>query len=166
MLVHNKAINQLAPADYEIINKEHKLLEKYLADLREACTCSHLTSTDIPSCTLEQQTSCQGRLPSFLFHIIDLAGKHFDHEETIMLSRPHVSENYEYFRIHRQAHLDIMLHLQSLSDQYLSAGNISNIAETYGIFYENISTIFDEHDRLFDDPFIDSTKVGEAQACC
>ncbi len=158
MLVHNKAINKLAPADYAMIDREHKQLEKYLADLRDACACSQSAAADEPSCAREQQTSCQGRIPSFLFHIIDLAGRHFDHEETIMLSRPHITENYEYFRIHRQAHLDIMQNLQGLADQYFSATKKAQAAEVYRLFYGKVTSLFDEHDRLFDDPFIESTQ--------
>ena len=160
MLVHNKAINQLAPSDYAIIKKEHKLLEKYLNDIGDACICSQqVPLADHHVCDREKHTSCQGRLPSFLFHIIDLAGKHFDHEETIMLSRPHITENYEYFRLHRQAHLDVMQNLQSLADDYLSARKKTDTAQIYRLFYEKISSLFDEHDRLFDDPFIESTQT-------
>lgn len=160
MLIHNKAINLLSPADYLIIEKEHKLLEKYLSDLGDACSCSHLeTLPDCQSCDHGKQTSCQGRLPSFLFHIIDLANEHFDHEETIMLSRPHVTVEYEYFRIHHQAHLDIIQKLQALVDECLSLRNQVSPAEIYRKFHEKISTMFEEHDQVFDDPFIESTKT-------
>ena len=158
MAVHNKAINKLSPADYAMINGEHKQLEKYLADLRDACVCSQLAAVNMPVCIKEQQTSCQGRMPSFLFHIIELAGRHFDHEEAIMLSRPHVTENYEYFRIHRQAHLDIMQSLHGLAETYSSATKKTNTAEVYRLFHEKIASLFGEHDRLFDDPFVESTQ--------
>ena len=158
MLVHSKAINKLAPSDYAMIKREHKQLEKYLADLHDACACSLLPDYDAPDCANEQQTSCQGRMPSFLFHIIDLAGRHFDHEESIMLSRPKISENNDYFRVHRQAHLDIMKNLQGLADNYFSVTKKSNTAEVYRLFYGKIAGIFDEHDSQFDDPFIESTK--------
>ncbi len=158
MVMHKQAINKLAPADYAVIDKEHKQLEKYLADLRDACACSLSLASEVPTCAKEQKTSCQGRMPSFLFHIIDLAGRHFDHEEKIMLSRPSISENNGYFRVHRQAHIDIMKTLQGLSDQYFSATKKTNTAEVYRLFYGKIAALFDEHDRLFDDPFIESTK--------
>ncbi len=158
MLVHNKAINKLAPADYLVIEKEHKSLEKYLSDLREACACSSLDKiSNCQTCDHEKQTSCLGRLPSFLFHIIDLASVHFDHEETIMLSRPHVTEHYEYFRAHHQAHVDILHNLQALVDECLSLRNQGNTPEIYRQFFEKISYMFEEHDRVFDDPFIEST---------
>lgn len=159
MLVHNRAIKALAPADYLVIENEHKLLEKYLANLQDACVCSNPDQLpDCPHCDHEMQASCQGRLPSFLFHIIDLAGKHFDHEETIMLSRPHVTQDYAYFRAHQQAHAQVMMQLNALSDQCLKLRNKSNTPDIYSQFYEKLTKIFDQHDRDFDDPFIASTK--------
>ena len=156
MLVHNVAINKLKAVDYLVIKKEHKQLEKYLIDLHDACACSHL---DCQTCAQAKHASCLGRLPSFLFHIIDLAGKHFDHEEKIMLSRPHVTKDYEYFSFHHQAHVDLLLKLQALSDEYLSMRNESYIGEIYRHFYEKLTDMFEEHDRLFDDPFIESTRA-------
>lgn len=160
MLVHNKAIKELTPTDYLVIEKEHKLLEKYLHSLREACVCSNLDKLpDCKVCDKEKQSSCLGRLPSFLFNIIELAARHFKDEETIMLSRPNVTRQYEYFRIHRQAHDDIMLKLQGLVDECLTLRNDGNVAEIYVKFYDKFSDLFEKHDRFFDDPFIASTKT-------
>ncbi len=160
MLVHHLAVKALAPADYLLIEKEHKLLEKYLNDLRDACACSNLDNLpDCLSCDHEGQASCRGRLPSFIFCIIDLATKHFDHEEAIMLSRPHVTKEYEYFRIHQQAHEDIMQKLETLVDESLALRNHDDVAVIYRQFYETLLGIFEQHDRNFDDPFIESTKT-------
>jgi hemerythrin len=160
MLVHKNAIKKLSDADYLVIKKEHKQLEQYLNDLHDACACSHLyRSPDCRTCAQAKQNSCLGRLPSFLFHIIELAEKHFDHEEKIMLSRPHITNEYEYFSYHHQAHVNLMLRLQALSDEYLSMRNESYIGEIYRHFYEKITDMFEEHDRLFDDPFIESTRA-------
>lgn len=160
MLIHDQAIRELVPADYLVIEKEHALLERFLSDLRDACACSNLDNlSDCQSCDNGKKASCQGRLPSFLFYVIDLAAKHFDHEETIMLSRPHVTEDYEYFSIHRQAHADIMQKLHALVEECFSLGNQSNIAEIYRQFHKKLSDLFEEHDRSFDDPFIQSTKT-------
>ena len=49
--------------------------------------------------------------------------------------------------------------LQALADNYLSARQMTNTAEIYRLFYEKISIMFDEHDSLFDDPFIESSKI-------
>lgn len=159
MLLHTQAINQLSAADYRVIEKEHRLLEQYLNNLGEACSCN--TSQQPPDCHLcdhEKQTSCQGRLPSFLFSILDLAAQHFDHEERIMLSRPHVTEDYEYFRVHRQAHEHILQKLDEMVENCLSKSAQQNTAEIYRQFHHCLLDMFDEHDRNFDDPFIESTK--------
>jgi hypothetical protein len=159
MSVHSKAIKELAPADYLIIEKEHAQLEKFLIELRNACACSNLDKLpECNPCEHEQQTSCQGRLPSFLFYVIDLAADHFDHEEAIMLSRPHATEQHEYIHIHQQAHIAIMQELNALIDKYFSLSDTNSTAEIYTQFYKNLSDLFEEHDRSFDGPFILSTK--------
>jgi hemerythrin len=160
MSVHNKAINELTPADYLIIEKEHLLLERYLNNLRDACACSNLDKfLDSKTCDNEMQSSCLGRLPSFLFHIIELASMHFNDEETIMLSRPNVIKDYEYFQTHQQAHADIMQKLQTLVDRCLALRSQDSVAEIYIQFHKTLSDLFEEHDRNFDDPFITSTKT-------
>jgi hemerythrin len=160
MSVHVEAIKALAAADYDVIEKEHQLLQKFLSDLRDACACSKQdTLPDCNRCDHEKQTSCQGRLPSFLYYVIDLAADHFDHEEAIMLSRPHVTVDYEYFRAHKLAHAEIMQKLNDLVDECFASDRESNTAEIYIQFYEELSKIFEEHDQPFDDPFILSTKT-------
>jgi hemerythrin len=160
MSVHVEAIKALAAADYDVIEKEHQLLQKFLSDLGDACVCSKQdTLPDCNRCDHEKQTSCQGRLPSFLYYVIDLAADHFDHEEAIMLSRPHVTEDYEYFRAHKLAHAEIMQKLNDLVDECFASDRESNTAEIYIQFYEELSKIFEEHDQSFDDPFILSTKT-------
>lgn len=159
MPVHNKAIKGLSPEDYLVIEKEHKLLEKYLTNLRNACACSTVDKlADCPPCDHEQKVSCQGRLPSFLFYIIELAIKHFEHEESIMLNRPQTTKNKEYFRLHHRAHIDIVQTLQALIDESLSLRSEDNTPEIYRNFYDSISDIFEKHDQLFDAPFIKSTQ--------
>jgi len=130
MVIHNQAIKELAPADYRVIEKEHKLLEKYLNDLRDACACSNLDKVlNCQVCDHEKQASCQGRLHSFLFCIFELAAKHFEHEEAIMLRRPHVTKENEHYRNHHQDHAEIMQKLHALVDECLSLRSKSNIPE-------------------------------------
>jgi hemerythrin len=165
MPVHNKAIQELAPEDYLLIEKEHNQLEKYLINLRDACACStNENPADCQLCDHEKKVLCLGRLPSFLFCIIEFATKHFEHEEAIMLNRPHVSNNDPYFRAHQQAHFDIVLKLQALVDECLSLKKEGNIPEIYRYFYDNIAEMFESHDRLFDNPFIQSTQSKTLQA--
>lgn len=160
MSVHREAIKALSPADYLLIEEEHRLLEKFLCDLRDACACSKLVQVaDCNRCSHEQQTSCQGRLPSFLYYVIDLASNHFEHEETIMLQRPNVTENYEYFRAHKLAHVQIMQQLNDLVDECFALDREADTARVYTQFYERLADLFETHDRSFDDPFILSTKT-------
>ena len=131
-----------------------------MSDLRDACACCNLDNlSDCQTCDHEKQTSCQGRLPSYLFDVIELAAKHFDLEETIMLSRPHVTENDEYFSMHQQAHADIMEKLNLQVDKYLPLGNQSNASELYIQFYKKLSDLFAEHNRSFKDPFFIQSRI-------
>lgn len=154
MLPLDHAIKMPDPVDYILI--EHELLERYLNDLHHACVYDNLDSQRDDN---EKKASRQGRLPSFLSRIVDLAAKHFDHEEAIMLSRPHVTEDSEYFRIHRQAHVDLTQRMQAMVNKCLSLDKQSNTAETYRQFYVELTGLFEEHARLFDDPFIQSIKT-------
>ncbi|HLD09576.1 MAG TPA: hypothetical protein VJB68_05970 [Methylophilaceae bacterium] len=158
MAVHVQTIRKLAPADYLLIEKEHARLERFLCDLRDTC-CNLDNLLSCQSCSSEKLASCRGRLPSFFHDVIDLAGKHFDHEESIMLNRPHVTTEHEYFRIHSQAHTNIMQMLNAMVGECSSLDEQGNTAEGYRQFYKKLSDLLEEHDRSFDDPFIQSTKA-------
>lgn len=159
MSIHVRAIKALTPEDYQLIQQEHELLEKYVHDLKSACVCSSLrTPPSCSRCDHEMQASCQGRLPSFLHYVLDLAARHFVHEEAIMLNRPGVSAESEYFIAHQRAHADILEQLNALVDECFMLDDDSNTAEVYVRFYQQLSTIFADHDRAFDDPFIRSTQ--------
>src|SRR5664279_3808271 len=153
MTVHVQAIRKLAPADYLLIEKEHARLEGLLHDLHDNC-CNLDNLLSCQGCSSEKLASCRGRLPSYIHDLIDLVDMHFYHEESIMLSRPQVTEKYEYFRIHHQAHIDIMQKLNALVGECSSLDMQGNTAESYRQFYKKLSNLFEEHDRSFDDPFI------------
>ena len=160
MLLHDQAVKNLDHEDYLLIEKEHALLEQFLADLATACACAQI---DAPSehinCNPEKQASCQGRLPSYLYYVSDLGAKHFDHEEKIMLSRPHVTVDYAYFRQHRLAHVEILQNINDLVNKCVSLGKLGNTADIYQQFHRELSDMFAAHDRAFDDPFIASTQA-------
>ncbi len=158
MVIHRQAVKNLTPADYLLIEKEHTQLEKFLHDIRDTC-CNLDNALTCQSCSAGKLASCRGLLPSYLHDVIDLAEKHFDHEEAIMLSRPHVTEDYGYFRTHHQAHEDILKKLIALRGESLSLDGQGRTDEGYRQFYKKLSDILEEHDRSFDDPFIQSTKV-------
>jgi len=158
MLLHDQALKNLAPEDYLLIEKEHAQLEQFLADLANACACARIDKpAEHIDCDAERQASCQGRLASYLYYVGDVAAKHFDHEEKIMLSRPHVTEDYQYFRLHRLAHIEILQNLNDLVDKCCALGKLGNTAEIYQQFHRELSDMFAAHDRAFNDPFIAST---------
>jgi hypothetical protein len=156
MVIHVQAIKNLNPDDYIQIEDEHLRIQKYVTDLRN--TCSNLTNNlECPSCSREKWGSCRGLLPSFFYDLIALIGRHFSNEESIMLSRPHVTEDYEYFREHRKAHYDIMHQLQEIIGESNSLGSQGSTADSYRHLHSRILLLFEEHDSTFDDPFIQST---------
>ena len=156
MIIPVQAIKNLAPADYFLIEEEHERLKSLLHDLHDtSCNLDNMLSCQ--SCSREKFASCRGHLPSFFHDLIDVAGKHFYHEESIMLSRPNVTEDYEYFRNHRQAHANIMRELDVIVSECSSLDKMEKTDESYRQFYKRLSDLFEEHDRSFDDPFIQST---------
>lgn len=159
MPIHQNNIKTLSAADYHQIEREHERLERYLADLRE--TCWNLdTGLGCDSCGSEKLASCHGRMHSFLHDVLDITGKHFLNEETIMLSRPHVSEDYAYYRAHHQAHLQVMRALKATVEQCALLDRQHNTVSAYRELYGKISALFEEHSRAFDDPFIQSTHAA------
>lgn len=163
MLLHDPAVKNLGPEDYLLIVKEHAALEQFLADLATACACAQIDKPHAHiDCDSEKQASCQGRLSSYLYYVLDLAAKHFDHEEEIMLSRPHVTEDYQYFRMHRLAHVDILQNLNDLVEKCVSLDKLDRAGKTpaiYQQFHRALCDMFAAHDRAFDDPFIESSQL-------
>lgn len=159
MPIHQNSIKTLSAEDYRQIEWEHARLERYLADLHE--TCHNLNSQlGCDTCGSEKLASCHGRMHSFLHDLLDITGKHFVNEEKIMLSRPHVTEDYAYYREHHQAHLQIMKALKSITEQCGMLDRQGATAEAYRELFGQISALFEEHSRAFDDPFIQSTRTA------
>lgn len=146
----------LSPDDYKLIENEHKLLDRFLADLRDTC-CNLDNQLDCSICSKERLASCRGRFSSFLYRLLETTSTHYYHEESIMLSRLHVTEKYEYFRAHRQAHIDIIEELRVIADECGSLNQQGRTADGYRQLYNKISNLFAEHDSSFDTPFIQST---------
>lgn len=164
MALHNSAIRALSPEDYQLIEREHAYLERFLQDLKNACECSRDEhAADCSLCGHEQQTSCQGRLPSFLHYVIALASEHFGNEEAIMLNRPHVSEHDSYYVRHKKAHDDILNQLERLVQECFELKELCNTSELYLRLYKDLTDIFETHDREFDDPFIGSTQTWKTR---
>ncbi len=157
MSLHKDQIEKLERAEYLLIEREHKQLVKYLTQLRDVCDFSK--DEQLPPCTQcdsGKQSSCRGLLPSYLYDLIEVASKHFIHEEKVMLSGSHVTEDYKQFQMHRQAHSKIMQKLNGMVDTYFSQSNGANVSQIYRAFYSDISRLFAAHDKAFVDPFLKS----------
>ena len=154
--------NSLAVADYHQIEKEHQQLDRFLSDLRDTC-CNLDNALTCTTCTKEKLASCRGRFSSFIYRLLEITGTHYHHEESIMLSRSHVTETYEYFRAHHQAHTDIIDELKILADACATLNQQNSTAEGYRLLYSQISYLFEEHERNFDTPFIESTQPPKSQ---
>ena len=78
-----------------------------------------------------------------------------------MLRRPHITKDNEYYLSHKQAHTSIMKSLHSLVDNFfnLALEDKDEVAHIYAQFHSNLMKLFEDHDRFFDDPFIQSTKT-------
>jgi hemerythrin len=156
MVMHAQAVKSLSTEDYQVIEEEHSRLHEVLDFLQGAC-CNLENQLGCQTCSREKLAACQGQLTSFSYNLTNLSDSHFKHEESIMLSRPHVTKDYEYFRNHRHAHITIMNALEDTIEQCTLVNESGETAEGYRYLYKKASELFAEHDRTFDDPFIQST---------
>lgn len=139
----------ISPEDCMLLEEEHKQLDKYLSDIRE--TCINLENQlDCRSCGSEKHASCRGRFPSFLYRLLETTSKHYSHEEAVMLGGMHVAEKYEYFRMHRQAHVDTMIALKLIAEACDALEDKALTAEAYRQLYKKIINLFEEHSHTFD----------------
>jgi hypothetical protein len=154
----NKEIKLLAPEDLEVIEKGHAELNNFLQELRNACSCSKLNklnNSDI--CDNEKISSCQGRLSSFLAYGFYIVSKHFDHEENIILNTLHISKQHELFRLHQNAHEEILQKFNENVRDWRSITSSKNTHIIYDQFYKVLNNLLKEHEHKFDKPFIKFT---------
>ena len=112
MIINVLDAKKLAPAEYKLIEDEHLRLHNSLVNIR--LTCRNLDSQrGCQNCTREQVATCQGRLVSSFYNIINIAANHFNHEEAIMLRLSLVTNEHDDFRSHQQAHNNILSELNA-----------------------------------------------------
>ncbi len=148
---------KLTTAEYKLIEDEHSRLSDSLQNIRS--TCRNLDNHgNCQSCSRERIATCQGRLISFFYNIINITTNHFSHEESIMRRLSVVTEEYEDFRSHQQAHNNILNELNAKISLCALLDAHGETAEAYRQLYKRMSELFEEHARLLDDPFIKSTQ--------
>ena len=150
-------VKKIAPAEYKLIEDEHLRLHNSLTNIRSTCrNLDHHGSCQ--SCSREQIATCQGRLISFFYNIINIATNHFNHEESIMQRLSLVTQEYGDFRSHQQAHNNILNELNAKVSQCALLDANGETSEAYRQLYKRTSELFEEHARLLDDPFLRSTR--------
>lgn len=150
-------VKQLAPAEYKLIEDEHLRLNNSLTNIRSTC-CNLDNHGSCQSCSRERIATCQGRLVSSFYNIINIAINHFNHEESIMHRLSLVTDEFDDFLIHQHAHNNILNELNAKVSQCASLDAQGDTAEAYRQLYKRMSQLFEEHARLLDDPFIKSTR--------
>lgn len=146
-------IGDIALANRQQIEAEHKQLDVFLDDLRDTC-CNLDNNADCGTCLNETHACCHGRLPSFIHDLREICEKHFEHEELLLLAKSQSAEPYEYYLAHKQAHAEIMQMLKSMQTECTSLNRQGLTAQGYRLLYRKVSSLFDEHNRLFDDRYI------------
>lgn len=137
-------------ADRLRIEEEHARLATFLRDLRN--TCSEFESRhDCYDCGSEKTSSCQGRLASFQFDLLDMVAIHHENEENIMRNNLATPEDDLIFRSHQAEHARILDGLRKNLVRESSALNRhGNAAAAIRLLYEGIVTIFEAHENEFD----------------
>jgi hemerythrin len=139
--------------DRHQMEMEHKQLDRFLEDLRD--TCRNLDSDGVcSSCPNELLACCRGRLPSFVYDLLEICEKHFEHEESLLSTKSHLAESYEYVLTHQQAHAEILQALKSMQIECQKLNQHGLTAQGYRLLFHTVSSLFDEHARLFDDHYI------------
>lgn len=157
MTINILVARQLTPAEYKLIEDEHRRLGDSLQNIRS--TCRNLDNHDgCDNCSRERIATCQGRLITFFYNIINIAANHFSHEESIMQRLAIVTKEYENFRSHQQAHNNILNELNAKVSQCALLDANGETSEAYRQLYKRMSELFEEHARLLDDPFIKSNR--------
>ena len=74
-----------------------------------------------------------------------------------MLARLNITEKNEHFLAHHQAHSNIIKAIKIIVGECKALEQQALTADGYRLMNQKISTLFEEHDRSFDTPFIQST---------
>lgn len=154
MVFHKHALESLSKEEFSRIAREHRQLVKFVQELEKACECAQQDAhASKLKCNSEDKASCAGRFPSYLYHVIELTSRHFIHEEMIMLEQTHIDKDNQQFIKHHKAHVSVLNKLHNMIDEYFSEINDVPISALYRRFYTDITSLFDKHDRAFDNPF-------------
>lgn len=160
MAIHIEALQNLSSQDFMEISEDHVRLNDTLNLL--CTTCHHIDNLlDCQSCSREKLATCQGRLVSFFYNVINFSTTHFKQEESIMLRQAGVTKDDDDYRRHQQAHVNIINALNGIISECDLLDAKGKTADAYRNFCSRMSDQFKEHDRLFDGIYLKG-RQGEA----
>jgi hemerythrin len=149
MAIHVEALQNLSPQDFMEISEEHVRLNESLQLL--CTTCHNIDNRlDCQSCNREKLATCQGRLVSFFYNVVNFSTSHFKREEAIMLRQAGVTKDDEDFQRHQQAHINMLEALNEIISECDLLDARGKTADAYRNLCNRMSEQFKEHDRMFD----------------
>lgn len=157
MAMHIQAIKNLFSEDYQLIEKEHLLLNEVINYLQGIC-CNLNNQFGCQGCTREKHASCQGQLTSIIYNLTHLADLHLTQEMSIIRRRLHASADTGHFHSHHQAHANLTRELHEIFTGSVSLSKRGETAEGFRQLYKKMSELFALHDKMFDAPFVRQTE--------
>lgn len=147
--IHVEALKNLSPEDFNEIHEEHLRLN---SSLRLLCTTCHNLNNelDCQSCDRQKWATCQGRLISFFYNVINFSSNHFKHEESIMLRQASATKDDDDYLRHRQAHVDMLTAIEVIISDCALLDAAGKTDEAYRQLCKRMSAQFQDHDRMFD----------------
>lgn len=148
-----RKFSALSMDDRHSIKMEHVRLARFMNDLRATCS-EFASSADCNRCAKEKVASCQGQLPSFFYDYLDLVEEHFENEERILHGVIKTQDEKEQIRLHHDEHVKLLQEVKQLIHEASTLSRQGEVATAIFQFYQRITEIFSEHDRVFDATFM------------
>lgn len=161
MVIHVEAIQNLSTEDFVEIIGENNRLNEFLNLL--CATCHNIgNQLDCQSCDREKLATCQGRLVSFFYNVVNFSTNHFKQEESIMLRQFGVTKDDEDYRRHQQAHIGMLNALNEIISECDVLDARGKTAEAYRNLCNRMSEQFKEHDCMFDSIYLERRQAEVA----
>ena len=116
--------------------------------------CNIDNQNDCTGCGGEIAASCRGRMPSFCFDIVDVVGKHFHREETILFQGSPGHDENHHVLAHPEAHQKALSDLAGVVNSAYQLAKSGNISQAFRDLDRGLNSVLDEHDEHFDNTFL------------
>jgi len=146
-------LRALSLTERQLSQDEHARLERFLRELREACS-EFNSLEECQDCSREKIASCQGRLISFTHDFLDFVIGHFENEEKIMSEIYSTQQSNRNFQLHQQEHMKLVREMESLMHELSVMSRRGHTASAIREFYYRVAEIFNKHAHTFDEPLM------------